>query len=389
MWLPPKKTPKKMSKKIKITPNSDCEITVSSPKDTNGQRTTWIFIIEKDVLVAQSKYFKASFRFNEEHGPHAIHLEGDGLAAIQTWLYILHGSKLALDVRADVLAKFQARDIWDIIVAADKYQFKISLMNSFFEKWYKVHVKAKLACSDQNDKDVWDLARIVVLPCALFDYAEGFAEVTKWLAYNSRGHIAEKRPEGFKWEHIHLAPPDFVGPMNSARGRLKTVLHTNLWTRVGRLFQEGKRSSTCTHAPESAGTFLSALVDLHAYPLELVWPKNSVTEVLSLLSNFRDLRTGRCSVCTVWNWKELVEHAVVVTEHYFDGLCLDCMNRSRLPRGKDPDTEYWNANGSDGVGRWDSKCRITHGQPTWYHSFLGRHEDRQFFLKDGRDDDSD
>jgi hypothetical protein len=168
--------------------------------------------------------------------------------------------------------------------------------------------------------------------------------------------------------------------MNAARGRLKSILHAGIWERVGQLLREGRASTTCTHAPESAGLFLDALVHLGTYPLEEIWPKNSVTQVLRTLSRFSDLRTGQCGVCTV-EWKPHVENAVEKTEGYFDGLCLDCMKRSWLPRGKDPDTEYWSANGSD-KGRWDMHCRIKHGQPTWYASFCGRDEFRQRMIKD-------
>ena len=53
----------------------------------------------------------------------------------------------------------------------------------------------------------------------------------------------------------------------------------------------------------------------------------------------------------------------------FDGLCLDCMDLSRPKGDKDIDMDYWH---HDVNQKWDSTCRISHSQPTWYFSFMGR-----------------
>jgi hypothetical protein len=44
------------------------------------------------------------------------------------------------------------------------------------------------------------------------------------------------------------------------------------------------------------------------------------------------------------------------------------------------DDEYEKQNQSVG-GRWDTKCRIKHGQPTWYISWLGRPDIREKILR--------
>ncbi|KAJ4299134.1 hypothetical protein N0V90_004378 [Kalmusia sp. IMI 367209] len=99
----------------------------------------------------------------------------------------------------------------------------------------------------------------------MFDYAEGFAAVTKWLAYNGVGHITEKRPRGFKWKHMHLCPPDFVGPMNHARGGLKTVLHRGIWDRAGTLLKDGPSDCICGKWDAVCGRYFAKLVVVKAY----------------------------------------------------------------------------------------------------------------------------
>jgi hypothetical protein len=93
--------------------------------------------------------------------------------------------------------------IWHIINAGDKYLLPANILRSFFERWYAKNVSMISMESD--------FARQLALPCYLFDHAQGFARVTEWLAYNFGGHITEKRPQGLKWKHMHLSPPDFVG----------------------------------------------------------------------------------------------------------------------------------------------------------------------------------
>jgi hypothetical protein len=45
------------------------------------------------------------------------------------------------------------------------------------------------------------------------------------------------------------------------------------------------------------------------------------------------------------------------------------------------DDEYEKRNQSVG-GHWDTKCRIKHGQPTWYISWLGRPDVHEKILRD-------
>jgi hypothetical protein len=175
--------------------------------------------------------------------------------------------------------------------------------------------------------------------------------------------------------------------MNLARGRLKSVLHSGIWRPVGELLKLGKRSASCIHWTESAGMYFSALVEAEVYPLEDVWPRNSVAEVLGLLPSILAPATGKCNVCRV-DWLPYIKKAKKMTEEYFDGLCLDCMDASYLPKDQDPDDEYWKKNGAKYASdsdesslRWDRNCRIRHGQPTWYASWMGSGEHRQRLIK--------
>jgi hypothetical protein len=45
---------------------------------------------------------------------------------------------------------------------------------------------------------------------------------------------------------------------------------------------------------------------------------------------------------------------------------------------RDEDDEYWNHH-VDGI--WGEKCRIQHGQSSWYFSFLGRKDKMDEYQK--------
>lgn len=46
---------------------------------------------------------------------------------------------------------------------------------------------------------------------------------------------------------------------------------------------------------------------------------------------------------------------------------------------EDMDGDYW-VHAKPNV-HWDHKCRIKHGEPTWYYSFMGRKEKMEDFNK--------
>ncbi|KAF2654408.1 hypothetical protein K491DRAFT_679674 [Lophiostoma macrostomum CBS 122681] len=346
---------------VTIVPDSDLTILVLGPKDNNGKRTSTAFKVKSDVLKEKSQHFRSNIKFNKTGGFNHIRLEDDEIKAMRICFKLLHSTDEEEAIPEVVIRNITIAEIWGLVVACDKCFFDDELeppLISLFEKWYDANV--------DMTKMHEDYARQLALPCVFFDHAEGFAAITKWLAYNCDGHISEKRPINLKWKHMHLCPPDFVGPMNQARGRLKTVLHNGIWTAVGALLK--KRDCDCGQ--------------LEPIRSRRHFPKTSLNGIMGWLDIFNtSVSQVGCSGCDV-NWTQEVVQAKRVTSRYFDGLCLDCMNKSR-PKRKDTDEDYWQyLNSVD--GRWDSNCRIRHGEPTWYSSWCGRDEHRQRLMKNHR-----
>ena len=137
--------------------------------------------------------------------------------------------------------------------------------------------------------------------------------------------------------------------------------------------QCGKWDSVC-------GQYFAELVRIEVYPLEVLFSKTSINVILSRMKSF-DMETvgNKCGFCNV-PWDSQVERARSMTSNNFDGVCMDCMNVSR-PNGRNPDDEYWLKLGNTN-GRWDKKCRVVHGQQTWYVSWCGRDEHRRKLIED-------
>lgn len=170
--------------------------------------------------------------------------------------------------------------------------------------------------------------------------------------------------------------------MNQARDRVKTFLHTHIWERVPELVTRHKRHGKCTHWADSVGMYFSALVEADVYPLIPDWPEKSVGRILSTL-RFKPMRLPS-SCCYCLDLSSIAFGAQMYAEKYFDGLCIDCMERSKLPKGMIPDDEYWERNGKH-QNRWDTRCRVKHGEPSWNSSWLGRSEHRQKLIKRSRE----
>lgn len=86
-----------------------------------------------------------------------------------------------------------------------------------------------------------------------------------------------------------------------------------------------------------------------------------------------------CKRCRNQDWHSVVLKAKTISESYFDGVCLDCMDHSK-PNVKTLDDEYWQHN-TNVDGRWDTRCRFKHNQSTWYVSWLGRPDVREKIMR--------
>ena len=104
-----------------------------------------------------------------------------------------------------------------------------------------------------------------------------------------------------------------------------------------------------------------------------------MSELLQRLNKFNfEPKSSACGTCRQ-DYRVKVTRTVDYVDDYFDGLCLDCLDRSK-PKLGDADMDYWRHNDVK-ENEWVTGCRFRHKQPTWYFSFNGRKEDRDRLMK--------
>ena len=114
--------------------------------------------------------------------------------------------------------------------------------------------------------------------------------------------------------------------------------------------------------------------------------KHPMSEILDNLNkfNFEAAQPGACATYCRQDYKGMVSRIEERVREYFDGLCLDCLDRSK-PKLEDIDVDYWRHNDLK-EHEFVRGCRFLHRQPTWYFSFNGRKEERDRLVKEKRFD---
>ncbi len=119
---------------------------------------------------------------------------------------------------------------------------------------------------------------------------------------------------------------------------------------------------------------------MEIWPLETVFMKTCMSDILDNLKKFSyEAKSSACGSCRQ-DYRGMVMRIETRVRGYFNGLCLDCLDRSK-PKHGDADTDYWR-HATLKEHEWVRGCRFAHKQPTWYFSFNGRKEDRDRLVKE-------
>ncbi|KAK4546193.1 hypothetical protein LTR36_002330 [Oleoguttula mirabilis] len=363
----------------------DATVTESKPYKVHE------FKVKRDTLSNSGPYFRKLLSDGnfKEAGQDTIDLHEDGsVVGFIVWFKVLHATVDDTTYQASI------DDIWNMLATAHKYGFdpRSEAARGWFAKWYDAQQTTR-----ERSFDYKDHAQLL-FPCYTFDHAQGFRAATKYLVYRATGHIVERRPPGFAYEHLRLdqnvlrephlnpiLPANFtpatphvltqlfarLEQLNAAKGRLKTILHRNLYNPIDALLKRAR----CRCKANVLYAFEQGLANTGAWPLEAAFLSNSVERVLKMLEGFPGPQAFVPQTCGAqfcsFDFAHVVGNAKMECKRYFDGLCLDCMNASH-PKLGDADEDYW-AHSKLGV-HWDQGCRIRHQQPSWYFSFLGRRQ---------------
>ncbi|PYH65897.1 uncharacterized protein BO88DRAFT_418063 [Aspergillus vadensis CBS 113365] len=357
---------------ITISSNADTEILIKEyTREWIGDKeiTKCVLMkVERNKLL-EAQYFRAMFGHARwlESGSQRITLEEDNCTGMEVLLRSLHGTLDDMPLDSVTVA-----GTWHVIKSCDKYNVDQKSLSSWFKAWGE-HERQKQINIDNCIR----FSRELMYPCFVFDNAPAFQAVTRKLVYGCVGHITEHNPTDILRMHL---PPRIIQQLNAARGRLRNILHRELHNEVAAILQYGD----CRCKELTVFEYLRELTRIDVWPLEESMRTDSIKKMLERLRLFdaKNMRTytnpntGQVQPCHRCNkaWGAIVGRAANTVAKYFDGLCLDCMDLSKdLQSDGDRDEDYWKHND---MQKWDTGCRVRHGEPSWYFSFMGRREKR-------------
>jgi hypothetical protein len=167
---------------------------------------------------------------------------------------------------------------------------------------------------------------------------------------------------------------------------LRTKLHEAVY--INRSFL----TKGCSCKEKALFQFELALDKTGIWPLEQSMNgkyKKSLQDVLDGLQSFQyKVPEGACQFCSSDFGKTIILPAIESVESNFEGLCLDCILKSKI---RDQNDQYRKSRGHSAGHNWSKNCRIEHGEPTWYFSFLASrqredaHEQERLKRKDQKE----
>lgn len=334
------------------------------------------FLVKRQVLIQSSMVFRRMLGPGKfaEADKSIVELQEDRVKTMEIWFLILHGFLQGTSytpTRGDNRTtgyNVEIEEMWHLVAACDKYNLDVSLLKNWFGVWYGRQEISKIE------------PKMLLFPCWRFDHAAGFAACTKTMVYNNIWYIEEGNPTNYIDLHI---PARIMQQLNAARGRLRVILLNDLFKPNDKLL-----TTHCSCKEKTLYNYEKTLYDLNVWPLERATRSCSMEKILERLDGFVYMpHQEACSTCRRIGIADGVRSAKDRTRNYFEGMCLDCMDKSQPKMGADVNMDYWDHHKRKehelvvplraGV----KPCRVQHRMPTWYHSFMGRQRDRDRFKK--------
>ncbi|KAL8774465.1 MAG: hypothetical protein Q9209_000838 [Squamulea sp. 1 TL-2023] len=320
------------------------------------------FLVSREILATNSSHFAILLRTNifSEARKDRITLQDDSIKSMQIWFETFHAITPTHAVGIE--------EMWHLSAAGNKYRLDMTRLEAWFTSWYRLQPVDEWYKAHQQGLTVVKKVpepRSLMYPCWIFNHHLGFKRITEYAAYNYTGHIVEVNPTEHK--NLHL-PPRVIQQLNHAKGRLRTIIHRELYKPIDRLLE-----AKCSCKEHTLFNYEKALTIAEVWPLEKNAQHTSMHDLMDRLDDFHfKVKPGACYSCRN-DYEELVEEARDLTLAYFDGLCLDCIDESKA---KDGDAEYWRHSKYRRPRETDmiSCNKGKHTQSCWYYSYIGRKE---------------
>ncbi|CAG8976100.1 hypothetical protein HYALB_00002379 [Hymenoscyphus albidus] len=327
--------------------------------------------VTRQVLNDNFDYFRAMFTRERwlEYDQSVIDIECDHPLAARIWFHAYHEGGIPAS-----FSEMPVEEVWQVIEFGTFIQAKRPNEADFskLETWFGEVVKHHDVTNVKNTKDNELNIRMLLYPAYIFDDAKVFASLTQLLAYSFAGHITESNPTDNRRLHLDgnmvgrmvaYCYMPVSGSLNGARGSLKNQL-------VGGFFQPQEEfpKLSCKCKGDSVIEYLKAVQKTEIWPVQRLQQK-SIFDIIDCPGtiNFAcKIPENACMHCRRLLSRTVISELRMKVATSFQGICLDCV---KMTKTEDVDSDYWT---HDEDRAWDEDCRISHKQPTWYWSFMGR-----------------
>ncbi|ORY09380.1 hypothetical protein BCR34DRAFT_589361 [Clohesyomyces aquaticus] len=323
------------------------------------------FTTSRQVIAASSAYFSHVLGLQPESS--IISMENNGLSrAFEIWLRALHNGVGSIPTS---LQAARVEDVWNVLGVGWTYGFAPEHTDAI-KPWFIAIYERKFGHGALSPM----LARTMAFPCVMLDHAEGFMKLTKYLVYKTNGSMFMHNPSA-SYEDLTIKARLFDGPLTAARTSVQSVLEKELNFPLEKLHY-----ATCPCRKETAFDYEDALLKIDCWPLEKALKQYPIEEVIGRLRKFEFVpKTTSCeSKACLRDFKRSVNIAIDRAQQEFQGLCADCVKRSKPAAGRSP--EAFLEKNSPYHGCWDMDCRYGHGRGTWFFSWMGPSSVRQQIL---------
>jgi hypothetical protein len=135
--------------------------------------------------------------------------------------------------------------------------------------------------------------------------------------------------------------------------------------------QEDLLEGTCRCYKQTFADFILHLKKIRVWPLHKCCCHASIDEMTDRLGEFSFQASQSSCLHCFKDYALLMDCATEKVDNAFDGLCIDCMDRTKS-KTRDEDSDYVHHNRKNITAKYAHKCRINHGEMTWWYSFMGR-----------------
>jgi hypothetical protein len=143
------------------------------------------FRVSQGILTTHSAFFQDLFRVQSTLS--IVSIENHNIShGLEIWLRAIHNGANDIYASFPYLRARHSERVWTTIDVGQQFGF-VPHHTTILKPWFLAHYHDTFGSSGPGL--IPSIARSLAFPCAIFDHAEGFMKLTKYLAYNTNSAL--------------------------------------------------------------------------------------------------------------------------------------------------------------------------------------------------------